>query len=169
MWNSLKDIQKGRTGRRPVNSKAVRKTSGEICKGPEETLNRWQEHFNSLLNISSDVPQEVLGDIPQLPLREELDLPPSEEEVLESLNSISWNKSGGKNGVLPEMLKCCGEGLIEYLMKLFNRVWQERTVPQEWKDALIVPIPKKGDLSSCDNWRGISLLDVTGKVFAKTL
>ena len=57
---------------------------------------------------------------------------------------------------------------MEYLLKLFNRVWQERTVPQEWIDALIVPIPKKGDLSSCDNWRGISLLDVTGKVFAKT-
>ena len=48
-------------------------------------------------------------------------------------------------------------------------MWQERTVPQEWKDALIVPIPKKGDLSSCDNWRGISLLDVTGRVFTKTL
>ena len=77
--------------------------------------------------------------------------------------------SGGKNGVLPEVLKCCGEGLMEYLLKLFNRVWQERTVPQEWRDALIVPIPKKGDLSSCDNWRGISLLDVTGNVSTKTL
>ena len=65
-----------------LNSKAVRKTNCEICKGPEETLNRWQEHFNSLLNISSDVSQEVLDDVPQLPLREELDLPPSEEEVL---------------------------------------------------------------------------------------
>ena len=63
VWNSLKDIQKGRAGRRPLNSKAVRKTNGEICKGPEETLNRWQEHFNSLLNISSDVSQEVLNDI----------------------------------------------------------------------------------------------------------
>ena len=62
-----------------------------------------------------------------------------------------------------------GEGLMEYLLKLFNRVWHERTIPQEWKDALIVPIPKKSNLSSCDNWRGISLLDVAGKVFAKTL
>ena len=33
-------------------------------------------------------------------------------------------------------------------------------MPQELKDALIVPIPKKGDLSLCDNWQGISLLDV---------
>jgi len=31
---------------------------------------------------------------------------------------------------------------------------------KDWRDALIVPVPKKGDLLSCDNWRGISLLDV---------
>ena len=37
----------------------------------------------------------------------------------------------------------------------------------DWKNALVVPIPKKGNLQLCDNWRGISLLDVVGKVFAQ--
>ena len=32
---------------------------------------------------------------------------------------------------------------------------------------MLVPIPKKGDQTLCDNWRGISLLDVVGKLFAK--
>ena len=32
-------------------------------------------------------------------------------------------------------------------------------------DWRVVPIPKKGDLRLCDNWHGISLLDVAGKVF----
>ena len=32
-----------------------------------------------------------------------------------------------------------------------------------------MPIPKKGDLTICDNWRGISLLDTIGKVFAKVI
>ena len=31
------------------------------------------------------------------------------------------------------------------------------------------PIPKRENLSSCDNWRGISLLDVVGKVMARLL
>ena len=39
----------------------------------------------------------------------------------------------------------------------------------QWRDASLVPVPKKGDLSSCDNWRGISLLDVVGKVLAKVI
>ena len=34
-------------------------------------------------------------------------------------------------------------------------------------DAIIVPIPKKGNLHCCDNWRGIALLDVVGKVVAR--
>ena len=37
------------------------------------------------------------------------------------------------------------------------------------RDALLVPVPKKGYLSSCDNWRGISLFDVMGKLFARVL
>ena len=41
-------------------------------------------------------------------------------------------------------------------------------VPDNWRDAILV-IPKKGDLSSCDNWCGISLLDVVGKVVARVL
>jgi len=30
-------------------------------------------------------------------------------------------------------------------------------------------VPKKGNLQSCDNWRGISLLDVVGKGFARVI
>ena len=30
-----------------------------------------------------------------------------------------------------------------------------------------MPFPKKSDLQFCDNWRGISLLDVVGKIFAR--
>ncbi len=67
------------------------------------------------------------------------------------------------------MVKCCGPRLLEHLEQLFGKVWEEGVVPQDWKDALIVPIPKKGDLSYTDNWRGISLLDVVGKLFAKTI
>ena len=34
-------------------------------------------------------------------------------------------------------------------------------------DVILIPIPKKGDLHCCDNWRGIALLDVVGKVAAR--
>ena len=42
-------------------------------------------------------------------------------------------------------------------------------MPKDWSDALLVPIPKKGDFSKCDNWRDIALLDITGKVAARII
>ena len=36
---------------------------------------------------------------------------------------------------------------------------------RDWNDAEIVLILKKGDLSDCNNWRGISLLDIVGRLF----
>ena len=55
------------------------------------------------------------------------------------------------------------------LLKLTEDVWRRGEVPSDWFDAVLIPLPKKGDLSHCDNWRGISLLDVVGKVVARVL
>ena len=102
-------------------------------------------------------------------MKEELAQPPAEDEVMESLGKLKGNKAGGKTGILLEMLKCCGAVMMEYILDLFETVWKEERVPDEWRDALLVPIPKKGDLMICGNWCGISLLDVMGKLFTKVI
>ena len=61
------------------------------------------------------------------------------------------------------------DSFLEILLELVQAVWREGNVPKDWVDAFLVPIPKKGDLKSCDNWRGIALLDVVGKIVAKLL
>ena len=43
------------------------------------------------------------------------------------------------------------------------------SVPQAWKDASIITIYKKGDRTDCGNYRGISLLSIAGKIFARIL
>ena len=35
--------------------------------------------------------------------------------------------------------------------------------------GLIVKLPKKGDLSLCKNWKGITLLSITSKVFSRVI
>ena len=101
-------------------------------------------------------------EVRQLPLRSDLAEPPNEDEILEALGQLAVGKAGDMNGLLPDVLKCCGGPLLEYIVVLFRTVWEARHAPLEWRDALLVPVPKKGDLSCCDNWRGISLLDVMG-------
>ena len=43
------------------------------------------------------------------------------------------------------------------------------SVPQVWKDGIIVTIYKKGDRTNCGNYRGIYLLSIAGKIFARIL
>ena len=42
-------------------------------------------------------------------------------------------------------------------------------MPQNWKDAIIVPIFKKGSRKECGNYRGISLLSTAGKILARII
>jgi len=48
--------------------------------------------------------------------------------------------------------------------------WEQESVPQDFKDALVVHIYKRTvDRAVCDNHRGISLLSIAGKVLARVL
>jgi len=53
------------------------------------------------------------------------------------------------------------------LTDLVRAVWKEHKMPQEWENGILIPIPKKGNLHFCNNWRGIALLDVVGKLVGR--
>ena len=55
------------------------------------------------------------------------------------------------------------------LHALFRKIWEEDQVPTEWKEGYLIKLPKKGDLSSWSNYRGITLLSIPGKVFNRVL
>ncbi|GFR77513.1 reverse transcriptase SR3-right [Elysia marginata] len=42
-------------------------------------------------------------------------------------------------------------------------------MPAEWREGIIIKLPKKGDLSNCNNYRGIMLLSVPGKVLNRII
>jgi hypothetical protein len=78
-------------------------------------------------------------------------------------------KSGGIDGITDEIMKADMEKTTRYLDKLFTAIRNEEVIPPEWNKGLIVKIPKKGDRSVCDNYRGITLLSVLCKVFSKVV
>ena len=45
----------------------------------------------------------------------------------------------------------------------------KRKVAEYWKNAVIVPLHKKGSKIMCSNYRGISLLSVPSKVYTQIL
>ena len=74
-----------------------------------------------------------------------------------------------KNDISGEMLKAADENTLQRLLQLINEIWQNESPPQQWKDDVIFKLPKKGDMSDCNNWHGITLLSVPGKLFCSML
>ena len=52
----------------------------------------------------------------------------------------------------------------ERLWKFFGRVWDKVEVPKDWESGIVMPLFKKGDIMDLYNYRGITLMDVVGKV-----
>ena len=73
------------------------------------------------------------------------------------------------DNILAEYLKGGGDVMVRTLTNICNRVWKLEEVPEDWKNGIIIPLPKKGDLTRCTNWRGISLLSIPGKVMSTVL
>ncbi|KAI3354015.1 hypothetical protein L3Q82_018573 [Scortum barcoo] len=58
---------------------------------------------------------------------------------------------------------------LSWLTRLCNIAWRLGTVPLEWQTGVVVPLFKKGDRRVCSNYRGITLLSLPGKVYARVL
>ena len=81
---------------------------------------------------------------------------------------ISYGKAPGQDGIPDEVFKCCGSELLDALHQLLCRCWEEGSVPQERRDSTIITRFKyNGDRNDRNNYRGISLLCIAGKMFAR--
>ena len=141
----------------------------EIFSDNKRVLERWAQHFEILLNQPGDIEQTALDKIDQRPLVASLDEAPTMKELQLAITSLADGKAPGVDGIPSEIWKHGGATIINSLLKLIQQAWLEGTVPQEWKNANIVTIFKKGDRTQCGNYRGISLLTIAGKAFARIL
>ena len=89
------------------------------------------------------------------------------EEVTVVLKNLDTSKAVGPDLVHNKILVAAYPIIAEPLTILFNRSLSEGIFPAVWKKAHITPIFKKGNRSSCSNYRPISLLSCVGKILEK--
>ncbi|VDO61815.1 unnamed protein product, partial [Schistosoma curassoni] len=95
--------------------------------------------------------------------------PPTTEEIRMAIRQIKSRKAAGPDNIPAEALKSDIEVTKNMLHLLLKKIWEEEQVPMDWEEGHLIKIPKKGDLSKCENYRGITLLSVPGKVFDRVL
>ena len=74
---------------------------------------------------------------------------PSTSEVMKALGELKLL------GILISSSRKENSDFTSMLQELIKTAWEAEAAPQEWVDAILVPIPKKGNQCSCDNWRGM--------------
>nr|CAH8867214.1 unnamed protein product [Trichobilharzia regenti] len=90
-------------------------------------------------------------------------------EVTKAVTSLKQGKAVGPVAITPEVFKYGGDSLLSALSEVVGSVWESEEVPLGWCKPLITPIYNKGDKSSCDNHKGVSLTSVVSKVLGSII
>ncbi|CAG2211109.1 unnamed protein product [Mytilus edulis] len=65
-------------------------------------------------------------------------------EMKQSIRKLKEKKSPGPDNITNEMLQHLGNSSLNTLLDIFNLSWRQGQVPQCWKEAIMMPILKKG-------------------------
>ena len=152
----------------PRKAGMVKSIEGKLLTKEDEAKARWKEHFMEVLN--RPVPEVVIE-------MEEADVVNNSintgeitrEEIRSALRDMKSGKAPGIDSITADLLRVDIGTTVSVLYELFNKIWKEESIPEDWSRGLIIKLPKKGDLTSCGNWRGITLMSIVAKVLERVL
>ena len=149
----------------------IKKINFKNIKLPKISITDWGNYFTNLFNSKDKQPnkankvhQDTSAQLEETNI-EELDKEISLEEINQAIDKLKKGKSAGLDDISPALIQLAKPNISKYLKKLFNKIYDTSQYPVNWATSIIVPIHKKGSKLLMDNYRGISLLSVTSKLF----
>ena len=91
----------------------------------------------------------------------------SEQDVLDVLNILDPNKAVGPDIISNKRLIAVKNEVAKPLCLLFNKSFQCKIFPNNWKIAFVIPLFKRGDKSLPSNYRPVFLLSCVSKCIEK--
>jgi endonuclease/exonuclease/phosphatase family metal-dependent hydrolase len=141
---------------------AIRNKDGSITTDRDKIVERCAEFYKELYSSTRDRPriqtsndntiQEVLS-----------------TEVCHAIKQMKNNKAPGPDGMVIDIIKEGGHELFQHIARLFTNCLSTRKIPEDWNNAIIILLHKKGDIKDINNYRPISLLSHMSKLFTKVI
>ena len=88
----------------------------------------------------------------------------TKELIAKKLQNLKPDKAAGPDNIFPRILIECQYELLTPLYLLFKESLKTGKIPQQWKDATVVAIFKKGSKRLASNYRPISLTCIICKI-----
>ena len=153
-------IIKGMTKQFQAKTVAIKDIDNKLQTEPEKVCQRWKEYCEELYD---DINDETEIDV------QEKEPPPLKEEIRRAILKLGNGKAPGPDQVAVELLKFGGDMTLNRLHEICLEVWTSGVWPEEWTQSVFIPLPKKGDLHQCSNYRTVALVSHASKILLKVI
>ena len=129
----------------------------------EDIKRRWQECTEELYKKDLHDPDNHNAVITHL----EPDI--LECEVKWALGSITTSKASGGDGIPAELFLILKDDAVKVLHLICQQIWKTQQWPQDWKNSVFIPNPKKDNAKECSKYCTVALISCASKVMLKIL
>ena len=147
-WSFVKSLKKDAFGINSLRENGILKTD------TLDKANICNRQFESAFTRESGTEIPSKGTSPFTPMGE---ITVDPKGVLKLLNNLNIHKASGPDGLSARVLKECSSEISPMLALIYNESLAQGTVPDDWRQANVAPVFKKGEKYNAANYRPVSL------------
>ena len=127
-------------------NRPIRATDRTLLTNTKEQLQRWQEHFSKILNSSVDNQiAEEEGEKEEYVRNPRINIKaPKVTEIKKGMKELKRGKAAGVDNIPPEVLKVDLDITANMLHSLFEKIWNEGEMPNDWKCGPLIKYQRRG-------------------------
>ena len=91
------------------------------------------------------------------------------ENIITAINSLKLKNCEGFDRIPVRILKDGIEPLTPVLSHLFNLIYINKQIPEQWRVSKVIPLLKKGNPNKIENYRPVANLCTISKIFEKLI
>ena len=146
------------------------KVNNNFCKIDPTVLNDKFVSNNNTPGNEDAINNEINNILNRDPiLRNNFEFSQVEEQQIKSLVKSLKYTSGGHDDITAKMIKLVIPFAITALTNIVNTSLVSGVFPEQWKKAIVIPIPKIPDPNNPNDYRPISLLATLSKILEKVV